>query len=144
MIDMQNNPATYVRLQSDNELPAISDAQPFKAIVVIEDEVSQIWQWEVSRWLALSGCRYIMAWGPECAAWAESVEEAHLEAFNYDDIPQERSLMATSHEDEELSEVFWYAKHRAHHPAHELRNAVILHISKEDKRIDLLGMYEHA
>jgi hypothetical protein len=141
---MQNNSVTYIRLQSGGDLPAIADAQPFKAILVIEDEVPEIWRWEASRWLARSGCRYLIAWGPECASWTESVDEAHLEAFDYGDIPQDQSVMATSHEDEELSEVFWFAKHRARHPVLELRNIVILHVSKEDRRIDLPSMYEDA
>jgi hypothetical protein len=141
---MPNKSVKYIRLQSGDNLPAISDLQPFKAILVIEDDVSQIWQWDVSRWLVVSGCRYMMAWGPECGSWDDSVDEANLEAFNYDVIPQDHSVMTTWHEDEELSEVFWFAKHRAHHPAHELKNTVIVHISREEKQADLESLYEHA
>jgi hypothetical protein len=136
---MLNNPAKYLRLQSGDDPPAIGDLEPFKAIVLIEEEVSQIWQWETSRWLVLSGCRFMMAWGTDCGAWAESVDEALLEAFNYDDVPQDRSVVTTSHEDEELSEVFWFAKHRARHPVHELKNMVIVHISEKDKGESLLA-----
>jgi hypothetical protein len=134
----------YLRLQSGNDLPVITDLRPFKTILVIEDEVEQMWQWDASRWLVNSGCRFMMAWGSECGSWEESVEEAHLEAFNYEDIPQDQSIITTSHEEEELTEVFWFAKHRARHPVHELNTTVILHISKEDKRIDLESAYEEA
>jgi hypothetical protein len=141
---VQNNSFKYIRLQSGDALPPIGDLQPFKAIVIIDDEVSEIWQWEACRWLALSGCRYMMAWGRECASWAESTEEAHLEAYDYADVAPENSVVATSHEDEELSEVFWFAKHRASHPAHELKNTVVLHVSTEDKRTGLQEMLEQA
>jgi hypothetical protein len=141
---MLNKSVKYIRIQSGDDLPEISDLQPFKAILVIEDDVSQIWQWDISRSLVLSGCRYMMAWGPECGSWVESVDEANLEAFNYDVIPQDHSVVATSHEDEDLSEVFWFAKHRAHHPVHELNNTVIIHISGEEKKIDLQSLYKDA
>lgn len=141
---MPNKHLKYIRLVPDSLLPDLAELQPFKAILVIEDEVSQLWQWEVSRWLADSGCRYMMAWGKDCASWDESVEEASLEASNYEDIPEDRSILTTGHEDEELSEVFWFAKHRARHPAHELRNTVILHISSVDKRLDMESQFESA
>jgi hypothetical protein len=134
----------YIRLQSGDELPTVSDLQPFKAILVIEDDVSQIWQWDVSRWLVQSGCRYVMAWGRECSTWGDAIDEANLEAFDYDVIPEDRVVMTTSHEDEELSEVFWFSKHRASHPVHELRNTVILHISGEEKQSELETMHEQA
>jgi hypothetical protein len=141
---MQNRPLKYIRLQSDDPLPDISELQPFKAIVVIEDDVSQMWQWEVSRWLASSGCRYMMAWGRECSSWDDSVDEANLEAFNYEEIPESQFIMTTWHEDEELSDVFWFSKHSAHHPCHEMRNTVILHISKEDKQQRFEEEYANA
>jgi hypothetical protein len=141
---MSNKPARYIRLQDGNDLPAMNDGPPFKAVLVIEDEVSELWRCEASRWLAASGCRYLMAWGPDCVSWAESVDEAHLEAFNYEDVPRARYVMSTSHEDEELSEVFWFAKHRARHPVLELPDAVILHICAKEKRDDLQAMYEDA
>jgi hypothetical protein len=140
---MPDKSVKYIRLESGDALPDIGGLQPFKAIVVIEDDVSQIWQWDVSRWLVNSGCRYMMAWGKECSAWVEAVDEANLEAFNYD-VPEEQVVITTRHEDEELDEVFWFARHRAHHPAHELRNTLILHISGEDKQIDLENLYENA
>lgn len=141
---MSKHPLKYIRLQSGDALPALDEPHPFKAIVVIDEEVSQIWQWDVSRWLVQSGCSYVMACGTDCVSWEESVNEANLEAFNYEDIPAEKLVVATSHEDEELSEVFWFAKHRAAHPSHELRNTVILHISPTGKKIELESEFEDA
>lgn len=141
---MPNKPLQYIRLLPDGTLPDISELPPYKAILVIEDAVSELWQWEVGRWLANSGCRYMMVWGENCVSWEESVEEANLEAFDYEDIPEDRVIITASHEDEDLSEVFWFAKHRASHPAHELRNTVILHISSVDKQRDMESGFEEA
>lgn len=134
----------YLHLKPDAALPAIDDPAPFKAILATEADVSQMWQWEVSRWLVSSGCRYLMAWGKECESWNESIEEASLEAFDYEDVPEDKSVMTTSHEDEELSEVFWFARHRAHHPAHDLRNVLILHVAESARKEEMEKMFEDA
>lgn len=141
---MQHKLIKYIHLQPDDTLPDISDLRPFKAIVVIEEEVPQIWQWDVCRWLVQSGCGFMMAWGTECSAWDEAVAEANLEAFNYEDVPPEHVVMTTAHEDEELADVFWFAKHRAHHAVHDLRNTVILHISQQEKKGEMESLYEDA
>ncbi|RJF92776.1 hypothetical protein D3871_25690 [Noviherbaspirillum saxi] len=122
----------------------MSEISPFKAIVIIEEDVSEFWQWDVSRWLVSSGCRYMLAWGTECTSWDESVDEAGLEAFDYEDIPEDQRVMTTSHDDEELSEAFWFAKHRAHHPAQELRDTIILHIAEQARQQELIEMYEDS
>lgn len=141
---MKNKSISYIRLHPDEPLPDISNLPPFKAVIVIEEEVPEMWQWDVSRWLATSKCRFMMAWGPECSSWNESVEEANQEAFDYGEIPESELIKTTCHEDEELSDVFWFAKHSAGHPFHELRSTVILHISKEDKQNSLEEEYANA
>ncbi len=73
-----------------------------------------------------------------------SVDEANIEAFDYEEIPESEFVMTTWHEDEELTDVFWYSKHNAHHSCQELRNTVILHISKEDKRKQFEELYANA
>jgi hypothetical protein len=141
---MRNELVKYLRLSPGDTLPTISDVPFFKAVVVIESDVPEIWQWELSRWLVSSGCRYMLAWGKECQSWAESVDEANQEAFNYEDIPEDALVITTSHEDEDLDEVFWFAKHRALHPAHDLQHTVIVHVSDVDRRNELEDMVENA
>lgn len=86
----------------------------------------------------------MMAWGNECDSWAESVAEATSEAFNYEDIPEESQVISTAHEDDPLDEVFWFSKNKAHHPAHELNNTVILHVSAQNKQAEIEGQYDEA
>jgi hypothetical protein len=141
---MLNQSIRYLHLNPNNELPALEGLQQFKAIIIIEAEVPEMTQWEICRWLVVSGCMYALAWGLECQAWEEAVEEAALEAVNYEDVPEEQRVMTTSHEDEELSEAFWFAKHRAVHPAHELRDTLILHIADTPRRDEIEAEYRDA
>lgn len=134
----------YIRLQPDDVLPELDDASPFKVILIIDGETSQPWQWEVARWLVRTNCRCLMVWGLECESWEEAIEDAHLEVFDFEEVPEDQIIVTTSHEDEELSEVFWYCRHRARHPAHELPHTVILHVSHEIKKAELEQLYADA
>lgn len=141
---MQNHPIKYLHLKPDEALPALDGLSTFKAIVVIEAESSQLWQWDVCRWLVASGCRYMLAWGRDCASWEEAVDDASLERFDYEDVPQDQSVLTTSHEDEELGEAFWFARHRAHHPALALQDTLIVHIAAEARQEELERLHEDA
>lgn len=141
---MQTESVKYLHLPPDAGLPELAGMHRFKAILAIEAEVSQTWQWDVSRWLVSSGCRYMLAWGKECGSWGESVEEANLERFNYEDIPENEVVMTTWHEDEDLEEVFWFAKNRAKHPVLDLSETLIIHISDVEKRKEFEGQYVDA
>jgi len=141
---MQKPSIRYLHLNPDSELPALEGLHQFKAIIIIDVEVPEMTQWEICRWLVSSGCLYALAWGQDCAAWEEAVEEAALEAVNYEDVPEEQRVMTTSHEDEELSEAFWFAKHRAVHPAHEFRETLILHIADAPRREEIEAEYRDA
>jgi hypothetical protein len=77
---------TYLRLQHSDPFPALDDFSPFKAIVVIEDVVDPEWQMAASKWLADTGCRYMMAWGKDCSSWDDSVDLANLDQFGYGEI----------------------------------------------------------
>lgn len=51
----------YIKLPSNSEPNDISLFNPFKAVVIIEDEVTNEWQNKISDWLVESGCKYMMA-----------------------------------------------------------------------------------
>jgi hypothetical protein len=135
---------SYLQLPPDGELPEMKDATPFIGILILDDEVSEMWRWEASRWLASTGCRFMLAWGRDCGAWEESVQDANQEAFNYEDIPEDQILMTTSHEDDELDEVFWFARHRAAHPAWPLNRTLILHVAAQPRKEALEAAWADA
>ena len=126
---MQKKTVAYLHLPPEGALPQLMDKAPFLAILVAEEESTQMWQWETSRWLVDAGCRVLLSWGKDAEAWGEAVDEAALEAFDYEDIPDESLVVTTTHEDEELDEVFWFARHRAAHPACTLNRTLIVHVA---------------
>jgi hypothetical protein len=134
----------YLHLLPDGPLPQLMDSAPFLAITIADEEVAQMWQWEASRWLAEAGCRVLLAWGKDADAWAEAVQEAGQEAFDYEDIPQEQLVVATAHEDDDLDEVFWFARHRAAHPACTLNKTLILHVAAAPRREQLEAAWSAA
>ena len=140
---MQKPSVRYLHLTPDSDFPALEGLSSFKAVLVIEAEVAEMTMWETSRALIASGCLYALAWGDQCEAWREALEDASLEASDYDDLPAEQQVITTAHEDEDLSEVFWFAKHRAVHPA-ELRETLILHIADTPRRDDIEAEYRDA
>ena len=134
----------YLHLASGDDLPALAGIDGFTAILVVEAEFHQPWQWEVCRWLVASGCRCVLAWGVECVSWQEAVDDAVMEAHDYDDIPDELTVVTTAHEDEDLDDVFWYARHKASHPAVDLGATLIVHISDEPRREELEDAFKQA
>src|SRR6476661_6903477 len=134
---MQKKILTYLQLPPDGALPNLDHLSPFLAIVLADEEVTELWQAEVSRWLVAAGCRYLLAWGKDCEGWHDMVDDAALEAFDYEDVPDEHKVIATWHEDEDREEVFWFAKHRAAHPSHAFKATVILDISARNRKDEI-------
>jgi hypothetical protein len=141
---MQKTILTYLHLPPDSDLPALDHLSPFLAIVLSEEDASELWQAELSRWLVASGCRYVLAWGKDGEAWRDMVEDAALEAFDYEDVPEEHTVIATWHEDEEREEVFWFAKHRASHPSHSFKATVILDVSSSPRKDEIEAEFADA
>lgn len=134
----------YVQLTSSTKLPDISAMRPFKAVVIVEDDVPPDREAAISRWLVDSGCLYMMTWGEDCASWQESIGLANLETFSSEEIPDDRVVITTSHEDEPLKEVFWFSKHTAIHPCCVLDNTVLLHLAPVGREQDLTDEFTGA
>lgn len=118
--------------------------RPFKAVVIVEEEVSPAWRDLVSERLVSAGCLYMMAWGHECSSWKLSVDIANLEVFEYKDIPEDQFVMTTSHTDEPIEEAFWYAQNLAFHSVVELNHTIILDISPVERGARLLFLFNKS
>lgn len=141
---MQNKSVKYLHLPPDSPLPELGGMHRFKAVLAVESDASQMWQWDVSRWLVSSGCRFLLAWGTDCAEWEEAVDDANLERFDYGDIPEDETVLTSRHEDEDLEEVFWFAKHRARHPVLDLNDTLLIHITDVESREEFERLYADA
>lgn len=132
----------YILLEAEGTIPAIEQLSPFKCVVVIEDDVTEKWQAEVSRWLVATGCLYMMAWGKQSETWDCSVDIANID-YHGPNISDDDFVMTTWHDNEPLSEVFWFCKNMAFHEKHEL-GTVILHISSENKEVKFKVEYDRV
>lgn len=113
-------------------------------VVIVEAEIPDEWQARVSDWIVRSGCLYMMAWGINSSSWDDSVDWANIDQFGTDSIPEASFVVTTWHDDEPLEEVFWYSKNCAFHSVVNLERTIILHISKEERRDELLLAYAAA
>lgn len=109
--------------------------------MIAELATSQSWRNEIASWLVRSGCLYFIAWGLECEAWHDTVDWTVLEEFNFGNIPDDKFVMTTWHENEPLTEALWFAGHSASHPDIELHETVIVHIALEEQRAATLQRY---
>ena len=125
-------------------MPPVLAQAPFRAIVVIDAEVSAHWRAEVSKWLIDCGCLYMLAWGCDCSLWDDSLDIANLESFGFGEIPEDKFVMTTWHAEEELAQVFWFSRNCASHPAVELERTVIFHISDGERENEFIAMYQDA
>ncbi|SFU85243.1 hypothetical protein SAMN05216350_106194 [Polaromonas sp. YR568] len=138
------NPAEYLHLRPESPLPPVTAQAPYRAVAVIDAEVSWSWQVELSNWLVRSGCLYMMAWGLNCSSWDDSVDVANIEQFEPANIPEDKFVMTTWHADKPLSEAFWFSKNCASHPVVKLDRIVVIHIAAEAREKELLTAYREA
>lgn len=134
----------YVQIHSESKLPDISNLAPFRTVIIVEEVVTQDWREKVSSWLVHSGCLYMNAWGTDCDEWDTSVDIANIEMFEPKDIPEDAFVVTTWHDNEPLEEVFWFAKHLAHHSTVKILNTVLLHISAANIEQELITKYNQA
>jgi len=139
----KSNPI-YLHLKPGAEPADISALSPYAAIVMIEDDVSPEWRSMISRWLVDTGCLYMIAWGKECALWDDVVDWCHLEKYDFGEYPEDGFLITCWFSDYVLEEVFEFAKVHVEHPAVELRQTVLLHISKQNNEVIFLKKYADA
>jgi hypothetical protein len=135
---------TYIAIAPEGPLPPAFKAEPFRAVLVADVQVSDHWRASVADWLVISGCRYMIAWGADCSAWDDAVDEASVlrENFNADDESQ--FVMTTWHEAEPLADVFWFAKNSAAHPALSFNLTLLVHITGDERKGDLEAMFKAA
>ena len=136
--------ARYLQLHPGAPLPEMDALRPFVAFVIIRADVTVDWQWDVSQWLVASGCLSMAAWGIACTTWDDSVDEANLIAYDWGEIPEDRAVMTSWHDDESLDEATFFAKHVAFHPTTTLESALILDVSLANREAEVLDMWARA
>lgn len=134
----------YIHLARGSTPPDLGARPPFRAVVIAEQAVPTDWQDEVSDWLVRSGCLFMMAWGRGCSSWDDAVDMANLRAFDYGDIPGNQFVMTSWHENESLSDVFWFVKRHALHEEVELQQTILVHVTDSSQEQLVLRAYNEA
>ncbi|WP_323143508.1 DUF7684 family protein [Massilia phyllosphaerae] len=136
----------YLHLLPDGSLPHMMDKTPFMAILIADEDVSQMWLWDTSRWLVEAGCRVLLAWGKDAEVWSEAVDDAAAEALDAatPEDADDQAVVTTSHEDDDLEELFWFARHRAAHPVLTLNRTLIVHVAAGPRREELEAAWAAA
>ena len=130
----------YLHLRPGDTPPRLACTAHYKAVVVVDSEVTPEWQAQISSWLVRSGCLYMMAWGRKCGEWDDSVDVASLQMHG----SEEDLVMTTWHEDETLEDTFWFAEHCACHPTLVFEYTLVVHIALESKENEILKIYRAA
>ncbi|MBK6941551.1 MAG: hypothetical protein IPH13_15335 [Planctomycetes bacterium] len=87
---------------------------------------------------ASSTTSWVVAWGVDCSSWDDSVDLANLERFDFGEIPDDRFVMTSWHEDVSLRDAMSFCKHAAHSGVNS-RHTLLVHISEHgDERRDLV------
>ncbi len=134
----------YVQLPYGAEPPQYIAPTPFKAVVISEEAASPEWRTRVSDWLVKAGCLYMCAWGTDCSEWDTSVDLANIEANGHEEIPEDKFVMTTWHENEPLAEAFWFAKNNAHDPTVAIQNTLLVHVARVNREQELLASFTEA
>jgi len=135
--------ANYIHMTPTASVEAVKVDAPFAAVVTIDAKVSPEWRHMVSEWLVEKGCLYMIAHGQECSLWDDSVDWANIEAYKFKDIPDDKSIMTTWHEDESLQEVLYFAISSI--PFYPLiKHMVILDISDNPRESEILKIFKAA
>ena len=133
------NTAAYLHLPVGQTPPSLEGHPPFKAVLVIEQSADEAWRALVSEWLVRSGCLYMSVWGHDCKTWHDRVDLANLSACDCGDMPDDAFVMTTWHAHEPLTEALWSAVNCAEHPTMALDHTIIIHISADERRAELLN-----
>jgi hypothetical protein len=122
----------------------ISTTAASKVILLADKSVPDEWMHELCAKIADTACYYFMSWGTNCEEWHDFVDEAHLAFHNYGDIPDEKHMMTTWHDNEPMRDIFWFCKTCAHHLVHELPSTLIIHITDTAKEEEIKRAYISA
>ncbi len=134
----------YVAIKNGEEPPEILVDKPYLCLVLVSEAVEIDWQYKISEWLVKSGCLFMMAWGLECSSWDDSVDEENLREFGWGDIPDDRFVMTSWHENEPLEEVVSFAKVCRQLSDIELPGFLILDIGAVFGDMYLCSLYEQS
>ena len=131
----------YILLGENGPLPDIENLAPFKAVLAVEDSVTDARRCAISDWLVEMGGMYVMICGADCDCWQDSVRSANLARYPLDEIEPGQFVMITLHRHERLRSVFLHARKYARHTDVDLERIVAVHVSRQNREIEYRNLF---
>ncbi|WP_339941020.1 DUF7684 family protein [Undibacterium luofuense] len=121
-----NTAYLYMHPGSLNDQMLTSQSRYTHVLVIALTPVSDQSRYEFCRKLVNDHLHYLMCWGAFAEEWEDSADEVICNVFE----SKSTSIVTTSHIDETLEEVCWFAKYAALTANDEPRSLLILEISE--------------
>lgn len=134
----------YFLINEQGDLPNIGQYAPFKAVLAIEETVSESRQTEISNWLVEMGCKYVMLCGENCKSWESPIRQANLNKVDLEGMRPEDFVMITTHEHEKLRHVFWHAQKQAYHSHVKFDNILAIHLGSKNRSVEYFSIFDKA
>lgn len=132
----------YHRLKL-NDLPKLDDTESKFRLILVSDTTSPYeWKKAVADLLVNGGCGFAACWGVDCKEWHDAIDDANIDQFPEQDIPDEAFIMTSWHDDETIDEAFWFGKYCARSDSFDMHETVILHHGQIDRENELLELFE--
>lgn len=125
----------YLHLPHGSPLPALPPG-PFKALLIAESIAMDEWRNEICEALAKAGCRSFLAWGQDCKDWRDAMDVA---AGGCGEL-----IVTTFHPDQPLTEAMWFSVYQSDHPEETLKYIVIIHVTPQAQRDEMLEQFARA
>jgi hypothetical protein len=94
--------------------------------------------------LLKANCKYFLAGGYESDAWEYLADEIHLSLYPDFGPPASEHVMTTSHKDEPLEEVIWFAWNNTNFDHHDFKNFGLIQAGQGYSKDEILRMIDKA
>ncbi|MBR7784045.1 DUF7684 family protein [Undibacterium luofuense] len=121
-----NTAYLYTHPGSLNDQRLMSQNRYTHVLVIALTPASDQSRYEFCRKLVNDHLHYLMCWGAFAEEWEDSADEVICNVFESKSTP----ILTTSHSDETLEEVCWFAKYAALTANDEPRSLLIMEISE--------------
>jgi len=134
----------YFQINEHSDLPDIEQFAPFKAVLAIEEAVSDARQSEIANWLVEMGGKYVMVCGEGCKSWESPIRQANLDKVDLEHMQPEDFVMITTHAHEKLRQVFWHAKKQAYHSHVKFDKILAINIGNKNRSVEYCSVFDKA
>ena len=132
----------YQFLPTDQPVVVPPVFQIYKCLILIERKVGEAYQYEVSKLLVETGCRWSLSRGLDCISWDDSVDWANIDQFTGTTIPEDNLVVTTWHERDTLEEVVEFSTQCRDHMGKLIEDTLVLDFGISDRKRLLKSLFQ--